>query len=83
MSYSWLDTLVSDPGPPPVTDRGVSIHVARSSDGGVSFQHVGTVAPTESATGPGGDAGWTQHEVSSLARPPDGLGTPRVAPRGW
>jgi len=69
LSYSWLDMLVSDPGPPPVIDFGVRTHLAQSNDGGATFSFVRAVSETEPITHPDSAAGgWTIHEVSTLVR---------------
>ena len=73
MSYSWLDVLVSSPGPPPVFDFGVRTHLARSDDNGATWTYVRAVNQTTSINHPDTAApGWTQHEVSTLAREPAG-----------
>ena len=69
MSYSWLDVLVSDPGPPPVVDFGVRTHLARSDDGGATFTFVREVNQTVATVHPdNAEEGWTMHEVSTLVR---------------
>jgi len=69
LSYSWLDVLVSDPGPPPVIDFGVRTHLARSDDGGASFTFVRSVNETVPLAHPDTAVqGWTTHEVSTLVR---------------
>ena len=69
LSYSWLDVLVSDPGPPPQVDFGVRTHLARSDDGGASFSFVEAVNQTTALTHPdSGVPGWAMHEVSTLLR---------------
>ena len=69
LSYSWLDVLISSPGPPPVFDFGVRTHLARSDDGGATFSFVRAVNATEQITHPDTNAqGWTIHEVSTLVR---------------
>jgi hypothetical protein len=69
LSYSWLDVLVSDPGPPPQIDFGVRTHLARSDDGGASFSFVKSVNETTALTHPdSGVPGWAIHEVSTLVR---------------
>lgn len=73
LSYSWLDLLVSDPGPPAVADLGVRTHLARSDDGGATFTFVRAVNATEVISHPdSGAQGWTIHEVSSLVQESDG-----------
>ena len=69
LSYSWLDVLVSDPGPPPQIDFGVRTHLARSDDNGASFSFVKSVNETTALTHPdSGIPGWAIHEVSTLLR---------------
>jgi len=69
LSYSWLDVLVSDPGPPPQIDFGVRTHLARSDDNGASFSFVKSVNETTTLTHPdSGVPGWAIHEVSTLLR---------------
>lgn len=69
MSYSWLNVLVTSPGPPPVIDFGVHTHLARSDDGGASFTFVEPVNPATALNHPdSGTAGWASHEVSTLVR---------------
>jgi hypothetical protein len=69
LSYSWLDVLVSDPGPPPVVDFGVRTHLARSTDGGQTFTFVRAINATSPIAHPdSGIPGWTIHEVSTIAR---------------
>ena len=69
LSYSWLDVLVSNPGPPPQIDFGVRTHLARSDDGGASFTFVKSVNQTTTLTHPdSGVPGWAMHEVSTLLR---------------
>ena len=68
LSYSWFDTLVSSPGPPPAVDFGVRTHLARSDDGGATFSYVRAVNQAEQISHPDtGVPGWTMHEVSTLA----------------
>ncbi len=67
LSYSWLekDTL---PGHAEELNA-VATHLARSTDGGASFEFVravNTVAPSPN------DVGLVMHEVSTIARTPDG-----------
>ena len=69
LSYTWLDVLISDPGPPPVIDFGVRTHLARSDDGGATFTFVRQVNDFTAIQHPDtGEDGWTQHEVSTLVR---------------
>jgi hypothetical protein len=46
LTYSWLDVLISDPGPPPVIDFGVRTHLARSDDNGVTWTFVDSLNET-------------------------------------
>jgi len=69
LSYSWLDVLISSPGPPPVFDFGVRTHLARSDDNGATFSFVRDVNQTVAIAHPDTSAqGWTIHEVSTLLR---------------
>jgi len=69
LSYSWLDVLVSDPGPPSQIDFGVRTHLARSDDSGASFSFVKSVNETTALRHPdSGVSGWAMHEVSTLLR---------------
>jgi hypothetical protein len=69
LAYSWLDVLVSEPGPPPVVDFGVRTHLAKSTDGGSTFSFVRAVNSTVPILHPDTSvAGWTIHEVSTLVR---------------
>lgn len=69
LAYSWVDLLVSSPGPPPVVDLGVQTHLARSDDGGATFTFVRAVNEETQATHPdSGAQGWVAHEVSTLVR---------------
>ena len=73
MAYSWLDVNVSDPGPPPVIDFGVRTHLAKSVDGGATFQFVREVNATSLIQHPDSGAdGWSIHEVPTITRKPDG-----------
>ena len=73
LSYSWLDVLVSDPGPPPVIDFGVRTHLARSDDNGASFTFVKPLNATTRLSHPdSGEEGWTIHEVSTIVREAQG-----------
>lgn len=67
LSYSWLeeDTLPNNP----TQLNSVATHLARSTDGGASFDFVRAVNLT--APSPG-NVGLVMHEVSTLARTPDG-----------
>lgn len=69
MTYSWLDVLIADPGPPPVVDFGVRTHLARSDDGGQTFTYVRALNTTEPIQHPDtSEDGWTIHEVSTIAK---------------
>ncbi|MCH7809463.1 MAG: exo-alpha-sialidase, partial [Chloroflexi bacterium] len=73
LTYSWLDVLITDPGPPPLLDLGVRTHLARSDDNGATWTFVGSLNETTPITHPGSGAeGWTIHEVSALLREPSG-----------
>jgi len=74
LSYSWLNILISDPGPPVEFDLGVSTHLAKSIDGGQSFDFVRAVANPEIESHPDtGVQGWSIHEVSTLVKQADGI----------
>jgi len=74
MTYSWLDVLITDPGPPAVINFGVRTHLARSTDGGSSFQFERDVNDVQAVSHPDtGVMGWLIHEVSTLVKQPDGL----------
>ncbi len=67
LAYSWLDTLVNSAGPPPVLNRAVQTHLARSDDGGATFTFVRPVNVATQLTHPDtGVPGWADHEVPSL-----------------
>jgi hypothetical protein len=73
MAYSWLDVNVSDPGPPPVIDFGVRTHLAKSVDGGATFQFVRELNATLLIQHPDSGAdGWSIHEVPTITQTPDG-----------
>ena len=73
MSYTWLNVLVTDPGPPPVVDFAVRTRLARSDDNGLTFDFVRTVNDAIAETHPDtGMPGWSAHEVSTLVREPSG-----------
>lgn len=73
MAYSWLNTQVSDPGPPAVFDLGVRTRLARSDDHGASFTFVRTVNDMQMEAHPDtGAMGWSTHEVSTLVKEPTG-----------
>jgi hypothetical protein len=67
LSYSWLNVLVTNPGPSQLIDFGVETHLARSDDGGESFDFVEAVNQMSPVTHPDSSAeGWESHEVSTL-----------------
>jgi hypothetical protein len=69
LSYSWLDVLVTNPGPSQSIDFGVETHLGRSDDGGASFTFVEAVNQMTPVTHPDTSAsGWESHEVSTLVR---------------
>lgn len=73
LSYSWVSTSVARgifPGRP-IVDIGVSIHLARSDDGGQHFRYVRSLwsATPETYEGKSGYAGY---EVSTLSPTPGG-----------
>ncbi len=69
MTYSWLNVLVTNPGPSQLIDFGVETHLARSDDGGESFTVVEAVNQMTATTHPDTSAtGWASHEVSTLVR---------------
>ena len=74
MSYSWLNVLISDPGPPLEFDLGVRTHLAKSTDGGKTFNFVREVNTPQIETHPDtGVQGWSIHEVSTLVKQVDGV----------
>ncbi|HEY5625176.1 MAG TPA: sialidase family protein, partial [Dehalococcoidia bacterium] len=73
LTYSWLDVLISDPGPPPVIDWGVRTHLARSDDNGATWTYAGSLNETTPISHPDtAEDGWTIHEVSALLLEPSG-----------
>ena len=71
LSYSWLSTAVSDPGPPEQRDRQITSHLARSTDGGASFTFVRAANAVQQIAHPGNaELGWSQHEVTTLVKRP-------------
>jgi len=69
LAYSWLNTQVSDAGPPAVFDLGVRTRLARSDDNGASFTFVRTVNDMQMEAHPDtGVMGWSTHEVSTLVK---------------
>lgn len=67
MSYSWVSTIASPSwlGKPDI-DIGVSVHLARSDDGGRSFRFVKIIWGTESGRYEGRN-GYAGHEVSTIS----------------
>ena len=73
LAYSWLNTQVSDPGPPAVFDLGVRTRLARSDDNGATFTFVRNVNDMQMEAHPNtGVMGWSVHEVSTLVKEPSG-----------
>lgn len=73
LSYSWLDVLVGESGPPPKVDFGVRTHLAKSEDRGKTFRFVKAINETTRETDPDSERqGWAMHEVSTLVRKPEG-----------
>ncbi len=73
LSYSWLNVLISDPGPPIVFDLSAAIHLAKSIDGGESFDFVRAINQPEVENHPEtGIPGWSIHEVSTIVKQADG-----------
>lgn len=73
LAYSWLNTQVSDTGPPVVFDLGVRTRLARSDDNGASFTFVRPVNDMQMEAHPDtGVMGWSTHEVSTLVKEPTG-----------
>ncbi len=73
LAYSWLNTEVSDPGPPVVFDLGVRTRLARSDDNGATFTFVRAVNDMQMESHPDtGVMGWSTHEVSTLVKEPAG-----------
>ncbi len=69
MAYSWLNIQISNPTPPVEFDLGVRTHLARSVDGGNTFEFVRAVNAMEMEAHPDtGVMGWSTHEVPSLVR---------------
>jgi hypothetical protein len=72
MAYSWLDVLVTDPGPPAIIDFGVRTHLARSDDNGATFTFERTINATQAIGHPDtGGLGWLIHEVPTMAKQAD------------
>lgn len=73
MAYSWLNTQISDPTPPPVFDLGVRTRLARSDDNGNTFNFVRSVNTMQVEQHPDtGVMGWSTHEVPTLTQEPSG-----------
>ncbi len=73
MSYSWLNVLIDDVGPPVSFDLGVRTHLAKSIDGGKTFEFVRAVNQPQMESHPDtGVEGWSTHEVSTMIKQPDG-----------
>ena len=74
LAYSWLNTQVSNAGPPVVFDSlGVRTRLARSDDNGASFTFVRAVNEMQMEAHPDtGVMGWSTHEVSTLVKEPSG-----------
>ena len=73
LAYSWLNTQVSNAGPPVIFDLGVRTRLARSDDNGASFIYVRTVNDMQMEAHPDtGVMGWSTHEVSTLVKEPSG-----------
>ncbi|MGB5630080.1 MAG: sialidase family protein, partial [Woeseiaceae bacterium] len=73
LAYSWLNTQVSNAGPPVVFDLGVRTRLARSDDNGASFTFVRAVNEMQMEAHPDtGVMGWSTHEVSTLVKEPSG-----------
>jgi len=72
LTYSWLNVLISDPNPPVEFDLGVRTHLAKSVDGGNSFEFVKEInTPVIEAHPDTGVQGWSTHEVPTLLKQPD------------
>ena len=73
MSYTWLNVLVTDPGPPAVVDFGVRTHLARSDDQGQTFSFVRAINSSMTEIHPDSALpGWSAHEVSTLVKDASG-----------
>jgi len=73
LAYSWLNTQVSEVGPPVVFDLGIRTQLARSDDNGASFTFVRDVNDMQMEAHPDtGEMGWSTHEVSTLVKEPAG-----------
>jgi hypothetical protein len=73
LSYSWVSTLIAPTSAPgkPVVDIGVSIHLARSDDGGRTFHYVRNLWSSDRESYQGAE-GYSGHEVSTIS--PAGAG---------
>lgn len=73
MAYSWLDVMVTSPGPPPVLDFGVRTHLAKSTDDGQTWTFVREINDTSLITHPDTAAsGFLIHEVPTIAKTASG-----------
>lgn len=73
LAYTWLNVLVSDPGPPAIIDFGTRTHLARSDDNGLTFTFVRAINQAQQEVHPdNGMLGWSAHEVSTLAKDTSG-----------
>ncbi len=73
LEYSWLDVLVTAPGPPPQLNFGVRTHLAQSTDGGASFAFVKALNATMMLAHPDSSVqGWAFHEVPTLVKEASG-----------
>lgn len=71
MVYSWLDIL-SNPGLPQHINLGVRTHLAKSTDGGDTFEFVESINDTQALPHPdNAQAGWLINEVPTLVQQPD------------
>ncbi len=68
LSYSWVSLFPVPGGQPgkPIIDVGVSVHLARSTDGGKTFARVANIWKAEPQTYEK-TQGYSGHEVSTLA----------------
>jgi hypothetical protein len=75
LSYSWLDILINDPGPPVNFNFGVRTHLASSTDKGLTWTFEKALNDTEVVPHPDtSEDVWAIHEVSTLLR---------VGPADW
>ncbi len=71
MAYSWLDIL-NNPEFPQNINLGMRTHLARSSNGGDTFEYVSGINSTESILHPDTNvAGWLIHETPTLIQQAD------------